>query len=112
NLALNAARYNYFAAHQAIAVEEAGHLPTVQAFASYQRNQNPSSGLFGIVSLNTSTSQVGVQADLPIFEGGAVVSRTAIARARYQFAVAQFEESYRDSMSEAMKSFIGMQLGV
>ena len=68
------------AASKAVDISRAGHYPTVDVVANYGKNQGP--GQFGIGELDTTTRQVGLQLNIPIFQGGAVNSRTREAAAK------------------------------
>lgn len=68
-------------ARKAIDLQRNGHLPSVDLVASYAASDNNSS--FGLRGDNQS---VGVQLQVPIFEGGAVNSRVRQANFEYQAA--------------------------
>jgi len=66
---------------KAIDLQRTGHLPSLDLVASYSASDNNSS--FGLRGDNQS---VGVQLQVPLFEGGAVNSRTRQAAYEYQAA--------------------------
>ena len=66
---------------KAIDLQRNGHLPSLDLVASYAASDNNSS--FGLRGDNQS---VGVQLQVPLFEGGAVNSRTRQAAYEYQAA--------------------------
>ena len=66
---------------KAIDVQRNGHLPRLDLVASYGASDNNSS--FGF---RGDTQNVGVQLEVPLFEGGAVNSRTRQAAYEYQAA--------------------------
>lgn len=66
---------------KAIDLQRNGHLPSLDLVASYGASDNNSS--FGF---RGDTQSVGVQLDVPLFEGGAVNSRTRQAAYEYQAA--------------------------
>lgn len=73
--ALNKAEFS----RKSIAVQRAGHLPQLDMVASYMTSDvNSVSGFRG------DTQSVGVQLNVPIFEGGAVNSRTRQASYEYE----------------------------
>ena len=73
--ALNKAEYS----RKSIEVQRAGHLPQLDMVASYMGSDvNSTSGFRG------NTQSVGVQLNVPIFEGGAVNSRTRQASYQYE----------------------------
>ena len=66
---------------KSIDVQRAGHLPQLDMVASYMgSDDNSTSGFRG------DTQSVGVQLNVPIFEGGAVNSRTRQASYQYEAA--------------------------
>lgn len=66
---------------KAIDLQRNGHLPRLDLIASYAASDNTSS--FGF---RGDTQSVGVQLNVPLFEGGAVNSRTRQASFEYQAA--------------------------
>jgi outer membrane protein len=66
---------------KAIDLQRNGHLPRLDLVASYGASDNNSS--FGF---RGDTQSVGVQLEVPLFEGGAVNSRTRQAAYEYQAA--------------------------
>lgn len=62
-----------------INLQKSGHLPTIDIVANYGVQDNTSS--FG---LRGDTQSVGLQLNLPLFEGGAVHSRSKQAQFNYQ----------------------------
>lgn len=66
---------------KSIAVQRAGHLPQLDMVASYLASDvNSTSGFRG------DTQSIGVQLNVPLFEGGAVNSRTRQASYQYEAA--------------------------
>ncbi|HNI74353.1 MAG TPA: TolC family outer membrane protein, partial [Accumulibacter sp.] len=74
NFAVQAQQAAAEAAKKAIDINRAGHYPTLDAVANYNKSYGP--GQFGIGEINTTSNQVGLQLNVPIFQGGAVNSRT------------------------------------
>ncbi len=66
-------------ARKEITLQQSGHLPTLDIVANYGMQDNTST--FG---LRGDTQSVGVQLNVPLFEGGAVSSRSKQARYEYQ----------------------------
>ncbi len=66
---------------KAITLQRSGHLPKLDLVAAYGESDNNST--FG---LRGNTESVGLQLNVPIFEGGAVNSRTRQASFEYQAA--------------------------
>ncbi|WP_010597812.1 TolC family outer membrane protein [Rickettsiella massiliensis] len=93
NLDLMASRYAVQIARKQIQVQASDHLPTLNLVGSYGRNNGINAG---IIDGNSAT--VGVQLELPIFAGGAILSNTRKAEYDYQTAVAQLEDTYRKTI--------------
>jgi outer membrane protein len=81
NLNIIAAQNDAEVARKTIELQRSGHYPTVDVIGSYNVQDNSST--FG---LRGDIGQVGVQVNLPIFEGGAVNSRTKEALHNYNAA--------------------------
>ena len=81
NLGIIAAINQAEFARKTIEVQRSGHYPTLDLLADYSFNDVGSQ--FG---LRGNTGRVGVQLNVPIFEGGAVNSRTRQARYDYDAA--------------------------
>jgi len=106
NLRIIAALNKAEASRKNISVQQAGHFPTLDIVANYfvEDNNNSSFGLRG------DTQSVGLQLNIPLFQGGAVNSLER--QAEYDFQVArqnllavqrqvqrQLRNAYRDVMS-------------
>jgi outer membrane protein len=78
NLGIIAAINQAEFARKTIEIQRSGHYPTIDLLADYSFNDVGS--LFG---LRGNTGRVGVQLNVPIFEGGAVNSRTRQAQHDY-----------------------------
>lgn len=102
NWTLWAARYASLAAKENIRVNYAGHFPTVNAVGSYQNGND-----VGVAPSNQTQweSQVGVQVSLPLFQGGAVVSKTRQAQDQYVAASDQMESARRQVVLQAEQAF-------
>ena len=64
---------------QAIEIQRSGHYPTLDLVGSYGLNNNHAD--FGN---NSNTGTIGLQLNVPLYQGGAVTSRTRQARYSYQ----------------------------
>jgi len=89
-------------ARKSIALQFNGHLPKLDVVAAYQETDN--TNIFGT---RGDTQSVGLQFNMPLFEGGAVNSRTRQARHEYEAAqenliavkrsvTRQVKDAYRD----------------
>ena len=85
----------------------AGHLPTLDLVASHSRNTRPS------VSIErTEGSTVGVQLDMPLYQGGYVSSRTRETAALRIKADSDLEEARRTAALAAREAYLGVTSGM
>ncbi|MCL1824660.1 MAG: TolC family outer membrane protein [Betaproteobacteria bacterium] len=85
----------------------AGHLPTLDLVASHSRNTRPS------VSVErTEGSTVGVQLDMPLYQGGYVSSRTRETAALKLKADSDLEEARRAAALAAREAYLGVTNGM
>ncbi len=90
NLNLMASRYGMEAARDNIKVKASGHLPTINLVGSYGRDNGLNAGTTG-----RNSAVVGLQLNVPIFSGGAVLSNTRKAEYDFQTASANLDNVYR-----------------
>lgn len=88
----------------------AAHLPTVDAVGSYGRTHagNGSSGL----PAKSTTWQVGVQASLPLYQGGGTQSKLREALALSAKAKDDLENTRRTASQAARQSYLGVTSGI
>ena len=89
----------------------AGHYPTVDAVANYGRN-NSALSFLGNDSLQTDARNVGLQLNIPIFQGGYVNSKTREAVANRAAADAALETAKRSAALNTQQSFLGVVNGL
>jgi len=109
NPGLAAARASAEAARQQIQIARAGHYPTVDATASYSYLDN---NLSGIRVLERNDSSVGVQLNVPLYQGGFVNSKTREARARFDEARERLDASQRALERETRDAHRGVISGI
>jgi outer membrane protein len=109
NPGLAAARASSEAARQQIQIARAGHYPTVDATASYSYLD---SNLSGIRLLERNDSSVGVQLNMPLYQGGFVNSKTREARARFDEARERLDASQRALERETRDAHRGVISGI
>ncbi|MGJ8515132.1 TolC family outer membrane protein [Carnimonas bestiolae] len=97
NPELVAGRHMVEASRQRINAEMAGHLPVVQAFARHQISDSDSANQVG---QHYKTNSLGVQINVPIFEGGRVLASTDQASAQYEQSLAQLDGDTRDMLND------------
>jgi len=98
------------AAGKAVEINRAGHYPTLDVVANYGQNNGP--GQSGLGEIDTTTRQVGLQLNIPIFQGGAVNSRTREAIARREVELATLDKEKRNSALGARQSYLGVVNGL
>mgnify|MGYP000865174045 FL=1 len=98
------------AADKAIEISRAGHYPTVDVVANYGQNNGP--GQFGLGAIDTTTAQIGLQLNIPIFQGGAVNSKTREAIARRDAERAALDNATRSAALAARQAYLGVVNGL
>ena len=98
------------AANKAIEINRAGHYPTLDVVANYGTNNGP--GQFGIGEIDTTTRQVGLQLNIPIFQGGAVNSRTREAIAKRDAERATLDSAKRNAALNSRQAYLGVVNGM
>ncbi len=104
NIDLAAAQVAAEIAAEDIRLEAAGHYPSVDIVGGHGADSQ--GGRFGQTDL--TTSDVGIRLDIPLYEGGAVSSRTRAAVHRHQAALERLEQTRRAVERSARESFLGV----
>jgi outer membrane protein len=97
--ALNQAEY----ARKTIDVQNSGHMPQVDIIGSYGVSDNQAT--FG---LRGDTQSIGLQVNVPLFEGGMVMSRARQARQEYEEAKEKLIEAQRAVTREVKDAYRGV----
>lgn len=97
-------------AEKEVARNRGGHYPTVDMVANYSKNY-ANGGSFGVGSDSTNKS-VGVQLNLPIFQGGAVNSRWREAEANRERARQELENARRTVALQTRQAYLGVVSGI
>ncbi len=87
-----------------------GHLPTVDLVASYSNN-NSNGGNFGVGS-EVKGKSVGVQLNMPLFQGGAVNSKWREAEANKERAKHELENARRSVANKTRQAYLGVVSGI
>ncbi|HHH43581.1 MAG TPA: type I secretion protein TolC [Gammaproteobacteria bacterium] len=105
NLKIMAAQARTETAQQEIRRQRAGHLPTldINASASYI-----DLNFGGIAPLKREDSEIGLQLNVPLYQGGLVNSRTRQARSRFQEATEKLEQEIRAAELETRNAYRGV----
>jgi outer membrane protein len=110
NWTLIASHYAEQAAKENIRVNYAGHFPTVNAVGQYQNGNGPALGMS--TPSNAWSSNVGLQLNVPLFQGGAVVSKTRQAQDQYLSASDQMEITHRQVILQAQEAYNNVMAGI
>ena len=89
----------------------AGHYPTVDAVANYGRT-NSGASLTSNDNLETTSRNIGLQLNIPIFQGGFVSSKTREAVANRTAAEASLESAKRAAALNVQQSYLGVVNGL
>jgi outer membrane protein len=110
NLQVNVSERSFTFATQEVERNRAGHLPTVDAFASYT---DSGSGAASQTSLGSDTKNavVGLQLAIPIYQGGVVSSRVREAIANQEKARQDLENARRTAELTARQTFLSVTSG-
>lgn len=110
NLDVAGQQLNSELAEREVARARAAHLPTVDAVGSYSRT-HAGNGSSGQPSQN-NTWQVGLQASLPLYQGGGTQSKVREAQALSTKARSDLESTRRAAGQVARQSYLGVTSGV
>jgi outer membrane protein len=108
SLALIASEKAMQIAQEEISRNRAGHYPTLDLVASYGYTENDGGLFSGVTGREIDDTRVGVQLNLPIYEGGRVTSTTREAAHRYQQAKDLYEQQRRATERETRSSYLNV----
>lgn len=97
-------------AEKEVARNRSGHYPTLDLVASYANN-DANGSTFGVGSESTSKS-IGVQLNLPLFQGGATQSRWREAEANRERARQELENARRTAATQTRQAYLGVVSGI
>jgi outer membrane protein len=97
-------------AREEISKQQAGHLPTVDLIGSHSRKDTGST-LYGGGS-DIETDYAMLKLSVPLFQGGAVVSRIREATLRKQKAQEELEQEIRKIERQARSSYLGITTSI
>jgi len=93
--------------------QRAGHLPTLDLVTDYSENTNQNVATAALAPRRQiDQTRIGVQLNVPIFAGGAVVSRTKEAVALQEKARNDLENVRRTAQLDARRSFLNVSNGL
>jgi outer membrane protein len=108
NLGITSAQQNLETARQEIKIQNAGHFPTLDLVAS--KRYDTSGGRFGATQIHDDA--IGLELNVPLYEGGLVNSETREARQRYEQALEQLEQQYRGAQRQTREAYLGVISGI
>ena len=110
NVQVRVAEAAYQLADEEVARNRGGHLPTIDLVANYSKNTSNGSS-FGVGSDVRSTS-VGVQLNMPLFQGGATQSKWREADASREKARQDLENARRSVAVQTRQAYLGVVSGI
>ncbi|MHB1174907.1 MAG: TolC family outer membrane protein [Sulfuriferula sp.] len=105
---LKAQRASYDIAQREVERNRAGHYPTLDAVASYSDNRNQN---FGGFQVNTKNAVIGVEFNLPLYQGGLVSSQVREAVANQDKAREDLEDARRQVDLDTSQAYLGVTSG-
>lgn len=108
NLKVIAAKRQLENARQEIKIQKSGHLPTLDIVAN--KGYSSSGGRFGGAQIHSEA--IGLELNVPLYEGGLVNSRTREAHSLYNQAYQQLEEAYRAAQRQTREAYLGVISGI
>ncbi len=97
-------------AEKEVARNRGGHYPTVDLVANYSKN-NTSGGSFGVGS-ETTSKIVGVQLNMPLFQGGVTNSKWREAEANRERGRQELENARRNIATQTRQAYLGVTSGI
>lgn len=92
--------------------QRAGHYPTLDLVASRNKNAQGSSSIPGFGGAEATNNSIGLQLSIPIYAGGAVVSKEREAVALKEKAAADLENTRRQATLGARQAYLGVTSGL
>ena len=96
-------------ADQEVERNRAGHYPTLDAVAGYNVSNNQN---LGTLQADMRTASIGLQLNLPIYQGGLTSSRVREAVANQEKARQDLEAAARDAGLSARQAYLNVESGV
>ena len=101
-------RYLKTIADQEIQRTRAGHYPTLDLTASYADSHNQS---FGSTQIDSKTGILGLELNIPIYQGGLISSQVREAVANQEKARQDLENALRDATLQTNQAFLNAKNG-
>jgi outer membrane protein len=104
NLEIAAANTASEIASKEIRVQSSGHLPTIDIVGSHGFNRQ--GGRFG--ASEVTQGDIAIELNVPLFEGGRIVSKTRQAGHEHSAAVHRLEQARRSVFRETRQAYLGI----
>ena len=104
NLSLGAAQLATDVAHQEIRRQNSQHMPTIDIVGGHGYNEQ--GGRFG--SSSSTQSDIGLELNVPLFEGGRVVSQTRQATHDHAAALERLQQTKRSIYRQSREAYLGV----
>ncbi|MGA7178830.1 MAG: TolC family outer membrane protein [Thiobacillaceae bacterium] len=108
NLSVVAQRYLKAIADQEIERTRAGHYPTLDLTANYTDTHDQN---FGATQINSKVGTIGVQLNIPIYQGGLITSQVREAVANQEKSRQDLENALRDATLQTSQAYLNMKNG-
>ena len=105
NLALKAAQFNFQASQKQVDADQSQHYPTLGLVANH-RFSSPDNAPF--VTLDTTTTSISVQLNVPIYSGGFTSAKKRQSVALKDQARAQKEKAHRQTLQQTRDAYLGV----
>ncbi|MFZ2629741.1 MAG: TolC family outer membrane protein, partial [Rugosibacter sp.] len=112
NPGVQAAQAAFEIAAREIEKQRAGHYPTLDLVASRNKNAVGSSAIPAFGGSESDNNSIGLQLSIPIFAGGATVSKEREAVALKEKAAADLDNTRRQAALGARQSYLGVTSGL
>ncbi len=110
NLSLRIAQLSAELADKEIERNRSGHYPTLDLVANHTQTY-ANGGVFAVGSDGRNTS-IGVQLNIPLYQGGAIASKSREAIANQEAALQEVENARRSAAQQARQAYLGVVNGM
>lgn len=112
NITVQIEQKNSEIASREVEKARAGHYPTLDLVANTGRNKSTSGGGISATTMETDSNNVGLQFNVPLFQGGYVSSKTREAAAGYNASLSTLELARRNAALAVRQSYLGVVNGL
>ena len=109
NLAVQAAEHGVQVARHEVDIQRSGHYPTLDATASHGYTDSQFGGIIGVERYDTA---VGLELNVPIYQGGGIRARTQQAAYLLNQEKEQLDSQRRTALRQTRDAFRGVQTGI